>query len=118
MEASLLSLKGAHVALYVRDLARSRAFYQKVLGMAPSYELEGIVGYGLFPGLSLNLVKDLQKATPSSAPTLTLAVKDLQGLYQRLRAEGVLFLAPPEKGPFAWKAIFKDPDGNLIELAE
>lgn len=51
---------------------------------------------------------------------LCLAAKNLQGVYERLVAQGVPFLSPPQpcKDRIAYIAVCADPDGTLIELIE
>ncbi|MEM8766093.1 MAG: VOC family protein [Pseudomonadota bacterium] len=48
---------------------------------------------------------------------ISLEVDDIQGTYEALLAQGVEFVAPPEKQ--AWGgtlAHFKDPDDNVVTL--
>jgi catechol 2,3-dioxygenase-like lactoylglutathione lyase family enzyme len=49
-----------------------------------------------------------------------LLTRDLNTVYERLRADGVEFPRPPQAGKdgMATIAICKDPDGTLIELLE
>ena len=40
-------------------------------------------------------------------------------LHERLTAEGVRFVRPPEREHWGgWVATFEDPDGNLLQLLE
>ncbi len=45
---------------------------------------------------------------------------DLQAEYARLKAQGVEFLSEPQRlrrpDRTIWFAVFKDPDGNFLEL--
>ncbi|NNL85870.1 MAG: VOC family protein, partial [Myxococcales bacterium] len=49
-----------------------------------------------------------------------LLTRELDAVYERLRADGVEFPRPPQAGKdgMANLAICKDPDGTLIELLE
>ena len=48
-----------------------------------------------------------------------LGVQDIQGEYQRLTAEGVEFIRPPELEHWGgWVATFKDPDGNILQMLQ
>lgn len=78
-----------------------------------------------FPKLDLTEFEgDTGSDPPSNADRgfvrICLASSDLNGDYDRLRSEGVVFLSPPTAGKdgLADIAICRDPDGALIELIE
>ena len=48
-----------------------------------------------------------------------LGVQEIHGEYERLKAEGVEFLRPPEQEHWGgWIATFKDPDGNILQMLQ
>ena len=50
---------------------------------------------------------------------MTLAVADVDETYRTLRAKGVEFSSPPENTSWGSRtAVFKDPDGNTLQLVQ
>ena len=93
-------------------------WYEKHLGMARG---EGGVLFRDDPGTTVWAVfpASTKYVEPSTAPfMLNYRVDDLDGMLEKLRAEGV-DIDPKredyEYGRFAW---IRDPDGNRIELWE
>ncbi len=112
-----------HVALEVRDLARSIAFYRDVVGASPiaSDEAHGIVllragGSDRFHDLALHHVKG-EARRPAGAAHVAWEVDDLAALAA---ARDVLVA----RDAIRWAADFGmarsvfgvDPDGHAIEL--
>ena len=105
----------AFVAIPVTDIARSRRFYEGVLGLHPGYAgtrgnwLEydigpGTVGIGSFPGWE-----------PSSQGTnVAFEVDDLDEEIGRLKTRGVKVHLEITETPVCRLAIICDPDGNKI----
>ena len=117
-----------HVNIIVADMARSRAFYEGLLGMAVTFEAEltgdWIETVTALPGVSAQCVfcqppggevriELLHYRTPSGVglPEASLAntrglrhfaleVEDIAGWHARLSASGVPFLSPPRPVPF------------------
>jgi catechol 2,3-dioxygenase-like lactoylglutathione lyase family enzyme len=135
-----------HVALSVRDLPRSIAFYTTMLGFEyvdtvecpPERNLGQIVG---LPGCSARIVHLKSGAMvlelfeyfdPRGRPIapdrvqadlglthLGFACTDIHGDYQRLLQHGVRFYSPPiEYRPGVWNAYFYGPDGETCELRQ
>jgi len=111
--------------LYVRDLARSYAFYEQILGLAPVLD-QGVariyrVGQGdAFLGICLT--SGVQQApTADRAPLgviFTFVTPDVDGWYAHLTAKGVTFeKAPAENARYQiYNCFFRDPDGYLLEI--
>lgn len=116
-----------HAGLLVSDLARAKAFYESVLGLAPYpnrpdlpypgewYDLGG-------GGQQLHL---MQLANPDAASIrpehggrdrhIALAVRDMAALKSRLDAAGVKYTASKS----GRAALFcRDPDANTLEFVE
>jgi len=139
-----------HIGIQVRDLDRSVRFYEDALGFTCTDRftksepyVQRVVGY--YPdvildiamlripgaGVELEILQyrgvdgvpiDPATANPGTAH-FCLFVDDLGELYDRLVAQGVEFVSPPEAaiaGPIAGQRLvyMKDPDGIRIELVE
>jgi catechol 2,3-dioxygenase-like lactoylglutathione lyase family enzyme len=116
--------------LVVDDTARSRAWYESVLGA----EVSG--GYGSsvvlrFLGAWLLLVEAGEptddKPTVTLAPPrdpdardnlFTIRVVDCGAVYEELRSRGATFLTPPVRHGPETRCFFRDPDGHLFEISE
>jgi predicted enzyme related to lactoylglutathione lyase len=47
----------------------------------------------------------------------SLGCDDVEYAYEKLKAKGVAFAAPPTKQPWGTFATFRDPDGNTFVLS-
>ena len=116
-----------HVVLTVRDVDRTLSFYQRALGMTPVSFGEGRRALA-FGDQKLNLHQAGREFEPkAAAPTpgaidlCLLTDEPLERVISHLRDAGVVI----ELGPVAKTGArlplrsiyFRDPDGNLIEVA-
>ncbi len=112
-----------HVALHVRDVSKSCAFYSRVLQL-PAMERPGFD----FPGAwfrigttqELHLIGDRQLPVQSAhrGAHWAMQVEDLDGWEQHLMACEAEYL-PRRLRPDGAEQIFvKDPDGYFIELCQ
>ncbi|MBA8793284.1 methylmalonyl-CoA/ethylmalonyl-CoA epimerase [Friedmanniella endophytica] len=113
------------IAQHADDLARATAFYADLLGVPPtaSFDPPGLVFFDL-DGVRLLL----EQGAPSA--TLYLAVDDVVGTVDRLRARGEVVESDPHvifehqddtlgpAGTAEWQAFVRDPEGNLVGLVE
>jgi catechol 2,3-dioxygenase-like lactoylglutathione lyase family enzyme len=116
-----------HFALTVRDVDASCAFYEKVLGMAREPFGEGRVAlrfgrHKINVNPSPNELK--RKAAvpiPGSAEFCLVSARPLDDFIKHLRGCGVDIEYGPAETAGAEGTIrsvcFRDPDGNLIEVA-
>lgn len=116
-----------HFALTVRDVEQTCAFYEKALGMARVSCGEGRVAlrFGRHrininpnPG---DLVRKAAVPIPGSAEFCVVASTPLDDLLAHLRSCGVDIEHGPAETQGAEGVIlsiwFRDPDGNLVEVA-
>ena len=135
-----------HAAISTPDLARALRFYQGVLGCKAVREFgwpAGVAAADALTGLKdsadravlLKLGDSFLEIFEFSSPVprqadpdrpacdhgithICLAVKDCQHEYERLRAAGMRFHAPPQAQDGGFVCYGRDPDGNIIELLE
>jgi predicted enzyme related to lactoylglutathione lyase len=113
-----------HVMLWVSDLERSLAFYEKTLGIPverrdprfTTLKMEGAY-LALHPG----------KQEPAIRPEkfgaqVVFRVRDIEATAAELKARGVTFVMPPMQPqpdlPGFWLALFLDPDGYVLQLVQ
>ena len=111
------------IALQVRDLAASAAFYEQRLGLrrAPVSPPHGVVfattpiAFAVrepLPGVDL----DGAVPRPGVGVAVWLHADDAQELHDALAAADVPILAAPVDGPFGRTFTFADPDGYAITV--
>jgi methylmalonyl-CoA/ethylmalonyl-CoA epimerase len=107
------------IALTVRDLARSKDFYQNTLGMKFLFDAGSMA---FFQCGTVRLMIGTSPEPVSSAGTiLYFTVPDIQATHTLLQDRGVMFLHEPHlvaKMPDhdLWMAFLKDPDDNTLGL--
>jgi catechol 2,3-dioxygenase-like lactoylglutathione lyase family enzyme len=116
--------------LVVADVARSRSWYERVLGAEVTSAYEGACVFRLLGGWLLLVVgggptDDKPRVTfaPPADPDrvsaeMIFAVPDCRAAYETLTARGAEFLSPPVEYPWEVRAFFRDPDGHLFEISE
>ena len=117
-------LNNAKIIAFVAttDAPKSRAFYEEVLGLAPTLEDEFAIVLDA-NGVELRIQK-VQTLTPQPHTQLGWSVNSLEQVLRALRAKGVVFESypfmqqdalgiwtAPSGAKVAW---FKDPDGNFV----
>jgi catechol 2,3-dioxygenase-like lactoylglutathione lyase family enzyme len=117
------------VVLFVADLDRAKTFYRDTLGLRMTFEDQSSAGFDLDPTLLLLLsiagAQDLlsSEAVAVQSPTgarsqLVSFVEDVDAIYTDLVARGVEFVREPIDREWGLRtAHFKDPDGNIWEIA-
>ena len=116
------------VTLGVRDLARSRAFYEEGLGWTPADAPEGVVFYQL-PGMAFalfgrdDLAEDARTPLDGTFSGITLACNqrseaDVDRVLVEAEAAGARILKPAERVFWGgYSGYFADPDGHVWEVA-
>lgn len=111
----------AVVSLYAEDLEKSVEFYKDVIGL---YLVSEGAGHPQFRLDGTYLVLLHGRPQPASGtdgdrfPLLALAVDDLDGALDRLRANGTPLPWGVEADARARWVMFQDPVGNLIEMVQ
>lgn len=121
--AKVLGLGG--LFLKCQDTEATKSWYQRVLGMMPDEfggfsfkQAEAAKAFG-DAGMTIfaPFAADNDYFAPSELPfMINLMVDDMDGMLEKIEAEGVKQLQPAETfsyGRFAW---IMDPDGRKIEL--
>ncbi len=106
------------VTIAVSDLARSRKFYEDVLGFKPSasyerwqcYEIEGAGGFGISEDVNLQRVP--------CPDIINFSLPDIDALWKKVR-EHVRVESPPQVMPWGTrKFVILDPDGMRLAFVE
>jgi catechol 2,3-dioxygenase-like lactoylglutathione lyase family enzyme len=125
--ASTLSNSKVMTFIAVREAARAKAFYRDILGLRFVSEDQFAVVFDL-NGIMLR-VTPTPEMTPVKYTVLGWEVSDIRAAIDELRRAGVTFerfgdfmkqdelgiWTAPGGTMIAW---FKDPDGNLLSLAQ
>jgi catechol 2,3-dioxygenase-like lactoylglutathione lyase family enzyme len=126
-EASLRVLRIDHVVLTVADIERTQSFYERALGMSPVAFGEGRRAL-VFGDQKLNLHQAGREFEPKartpvagSADVCFTTDVPLADVVAHLKGAGVAIELGPVDKVGARRPLrsvyFRDPDGNLIEVA-
>jgi catechol 2,3-dioxygenase-like lactoylglutathione lyase family enzyme len=117
------------ITLFTDDLAESARFYRTVFDVPVVHEDATSIAFA-FPNLVVNLVTAddagqlIEPAAVGGPGTparmmLTLQVRDVDGVCERLTARGVTLLNGPMTRPWGPRtAAFADPSGHAWELSD
>jgi lactoylglutathione lyase len=123
-----LKSDGYMTLLIVKDLQRSRDFYESVLGLEFEHGDDNSASFILGPDALLLLdsggADDLlgpadveHDGRRGARSVIVTSVDDVDALYDELRAKGVEFIRTPEDRWWGKRcAHFKDPDGHVWEI--
>ena len=113
----------SHVALPVRDLAASVAFYKQYAGMKLVHSRPGVAWLSdltrLFALVLIETAGEVKPLLPIAHLGIGVSSEAEVGRLSRLAAyEGKLVKAPEQSGPpIGYWALLRDPDGHTLELA-
>jgi catechol 2,3-dioxygenase-like lactoylglutathione lyase family enzyme len=114
----------SHIALYVHDLDKSRAFYKDFLGFAEPYSLTNKDGTVHLTWIKINdrQTIELFPETETNSDRLyhvALETDDAIGMRNYLAARGVAVPAKVGKGKIGNLNYFiHDPDGHIVEIVQ
>src|SRR6478735_1174065 len=114
----------SHIALYVHDIEKSRAFYKDFLGFAEPYSLPNPDGSLHLTWIKINDRQTIELFPEKEAGSdrlnhIALETEDANGLRQYLGNRG---LAVPTNTPIGKignaNYLVKDPDGHNVEIVQ
>ncbi len=112
--------------IVVNDMARSRHFYEQLLGQKVKFDFGPNVP---FEGFSIHLKSHFQSllgdvtqfpvTQKANWGELYFETDDLEPDYHRLSAAGIEFIHPICEQPWGQRVMrFYDPDGHIVEIGE
>lgn len=103
----------------VENLAESRKFYEKTLGLSLKFDFadKGMVAFNVGDEEPAIILKDL-KDFPEVKPTIWFVVDNVEVEYQRLKEKGVKFLSEPFEILTGMAVEFEDPSGNRLGITD
>ncbi|HNW45748.1 MAG TPA: VOC family protein [Elusimicrobiales bacterium] len=120
-----------NIILYVKDQARSRDFYSRVLALAPRLDVPGMTEFELSASCILGLMPekgikkllpgmpDPEKAAGIPRAEVYLTVQDPAVFHARALAAGARELSPLAARDWGHKAAYSlDPDGHVLAFAQ
>ena len=123
----MLPGRRTHTTLPTTDLARSRGFYEGVLGFAPTDVSPGGVTYESAEGTTFLVFPSAGRAAGTHTQ-MGFTVPDIEAEVRELKERGVTFETYDMAGfdpaisiasfPGLRTAWFKDPDGNLLGIVQ
>ncbi len=122
--------RAVHTILFVRDVAASRRFYSRVLGVEPRLDVPGMVEIELQPSMILGLMPaggitrlldgaiDPTTITAAGRAELYLLVDDPSEAHARALREGAQELSPLTDRDWGHRAAYSlDLDGYVLAFA-
>jgi catechol 2,3-dioxygenase-like lactoylglutathione lyase family enzyme len=117
------------MTLAVKSIKRSLEFYKRLglaveVNAAPAFAMLRVGGKagGTIGLLSTAVARQegVADSTPAQkqAVHVELSTDDLDGLYEKLKANGVKFHQPPHDEPWERSMAALDPDGYVVEFAQ
>ena len=116
-----------HLALSVKDVDRSAAFYKKILNLEEitnRTEVDGVRWFSLGEGKELHLISILkEEAKTNKAIHFALTTNDFDGTVSRLEAMNITYSDWPgtpnkitTRADGIRQVYFQDPDENWVEV--
>ncbi len=119
--ASALDATIGQVALTVRDVTKSSAFYRDAVGLAFLFGAGPSLAFFRIGNTRLMLSGAEGELLPGSGTVLYLKVDDIRSAHSAMQSRGVVFVdAPHLVAPMPdhdlWMCFFRDPDHHLWGL--
>ncbi len=111
-----------HVALHVKDVAKTVAFYRDILGLKqiarPGFDFEG-AWLRLGKNQSLHLIGGRDRAVHNSnrGDHFALLVDDIDAWAAHLKQCDISHRGPKKRPDGAYQIFLEDPDGHWVELS-
>jgi predicted enzyme related to lactoylglutathione lyase len=112
-------IQGLRTVLYpAADLARAKAWYAEVFGVAPYFDQPFYVGFNI-GGFELGLVPDAPSSRPPGGVVAYWGVADVAAACEHCFAHGAtVYEEPKDVGGGITVAAVLDPFGNIIGLID
>jgi catechol 2,3-dioxygenase-like lactoylglutathione lyase family enzyme len=114
----------SHMALYVHDMEKTRAFYKSFLGFDEPYSLTNKDGTLHLTWIKINDHQSIELFPEQEAGTdrlyhIAVETPDAEAMRVYLASKGVTVPDKTGKGKIGNKNYFiKDPDGHIVEIVE
>jgi len=114
----------SHIALYVHDIEKSRAFYRDFLGFAEPYSLPNADGTLHLTWIKINDQQTIELFPEKQAGSdrlyhIALETDDAEGMRNYLASRGVEVPDRVPTGKIGNRNYFiKDPDGHSVEIVQ
>jgi catechol 2,3-dioxygenase-like lactoylglutathione lyase family enzyme len=114
----------SHIALYVHDIAQSRAFYKDFLGFAEPFSLTNDAGALRLTWIKINDHQSIELFPEKESGSdrlyhIALETDDAEAMRLFLKSKGI---AVPDKTPVGkignFNYFVQDPDGHNVELVQ
>ncbi len=111
----------AQVALTVRDVERSVAYYRDTLGLRFLFKPAPTLAFLMIGDVRLMLSAPEGELAPGGSTVLYLRVADIEAAHTALSTTGVAFIDAPHlvarmPDHELWMCFFRDPDAHLLAL--
>jgi methylmalonyl-CoA/ethylmalonyl-CoA epimerase len=109
------------IALTVRDMERSVAFYRDALGLRFLFAPAPTLAFLMIGDVRLMLSAPEGDFVPGGSTVLYLRVADMDAEHEALVGRGVAFIDAPHliarmPDHELWMCFFRDPDGHTLAL--
>lgn len=100
-----------------QDLAAAKRFYQDVLGLDLLMDHGWIATYGSNEPMCVQISFAEQGGSGTPVPDLSIEVEDVDGVYERMRAQGFPIEYGPADEPWGVRRFYvRDPFGKLVNI--
>jgi len=101
----------------VKDMARARSFYEKILGLKVSQNFrDEWLEYDLGDSTFAITTTDMGHPPGAKGAVVAFEVTDLDAFVKRLKEESVTFVMDIFETPVCRMTVISDPDGNHITI--
>ena len=109
-------IKLDHLTIPVRDRVAAREWYVSTLGLRVEFEVPARNATALIDDGGFTIFVEQSETPPTVGVALYFQVDDVDVLYDRLVARGVVFSHPPQKVFWGYGPELVDPDGYRVRL--
>jgi predicted enzyme related to lactoylglutathione lyase len=111
----------SHFAVRVRDVAASTQWYEEIFGFEVFMDQRNDPNmprtFGMLGGVAVELYRAPDVAEVSGSAVISFSVDDIEAAHVALRSKGLGSEKPMAFGD-ARLVLFKDPDGNVLEVIQ